>query len=151
MTIYDRSWYGRVLVERVEGFASEEEWQRAYDEINEFESHLVGHGVTLLKFWLHLSPEEQLRRFEEREGIPYKRHKITDEDWRNRANWAAYEVAVNEMIARTNNPPGAPWLVVPAEDKRVARITVLRGCLRAAVGGGARLATGQGCGRGARE
>ena len=126
MTVYDRSWYGRVLVERVEGFATVPEWTRAYDEINEFESHLVGHGVMLTKFWLHLSAEEQLRRFQEREVTPYKRHKITEEDWRNREKWDAYELAVNEMIARTSKPPGAPWVVIPSEDKRLARVLVLR-------------------------
>jgi polyphosphate:AMP phosphotransferase len=126
MTIFDRSWYGRVLVERVEGFATEAEWSRAYDEINEFEAHLVGHGTMVVKFWLHLSPEEQLRRFREREVIPYKRHKITDEDWRNREKWEAYESAINEMIVRTSSPPGAQWTLIPAEDKRLARVLVLR-------------------------
>ena len=137
MTIFDRSWYGRVLVERVEGFATEAEWGRAFDEINEFESHLVGHGTMLAKFWLHLSPEEQLRRFREREVTPYKRHKITEEDWRNREKWEAYEGAVNEMITRTSNPPGAPWMLIPAEDKRLARLLVLRAVcerLEAAIG-----------------
>ena len=117
---------GEVLVERVEGFATAAEWARAYEEINEFESHLVSHGVMLTKFWLHLSQEEQLRRFQEREVTPYKRHKITEEDWRNREKWDAYELAVNEMIGRTSLPPGAPWVVVPSEDKRLARVLVLR-------------------------
>ena len=125
MTIYDRTWYGRVLVERVEGFAGEADWRRAYDEINEFESHLVRHGVILAKFWLHLSPEEQLRRFEEREVTPYKRHKITDEDWRNREKWDDYNVAVCEMFDRTSTEL-APWTLVEANDKYFARIKVMR-------------------------
>jgi AMP-polyphosphate phosphotransferase len=125
ITIYDRSWYGRVLVERVEGFASESEWQRAFDEINEFELHLVSHGTALAKFWLHLSPEEQLRRFSEREVVPWKQHKITDEDWRNRERWQDYTRAVNDMLALTDRPPGAPWHVIPANDKRYARIAII--------------------------
>lgn len=122
--IYDRSWYGRVLVERVEGFASTSDWSRAYREINDFESQLVESGVVLLKFWLHISPEEQLRRFHEREQIAYKRHKITEEDWRNREKWAEYELAVNEMIYRTGTEY-APWHLVPAENKYAARIHVM--------------------------
>ena len=102
VTIFDRSWYGRVLVERVEGFATEREWSRAYSEINQFEDQLVEHGIVLVKFWLHVTQDEQLRRFKERQQIEWKRWKITDEDWRNRKQWPAYELAVNEMIERTS-------------------------------------------------
>ncbi|MCP5156571.1 MAG: polyphosphate:AMP phosphotransferase [Ectothiorhodospiraceae bacterium] len=125
VTIYDRSWYGRVLVERVEGFATDHEWRRAYEEINEFEEQLCEHGTVLMKFWLHISPEEQLERFREREVTPWKEHKITPEDWRNRERWGAYELAVNEMVARTSTA-FAPWKVVAANDKRWARTEVLR-------------------------
>jgi AMP-polyphosphate phosphotransferase len=124
MAIFDRSWYGRVLVERVEGFCSEAEWQRAYDEINQFEQQLLGFGTLLLKFWLHISPEEQLRRFSDRAGTPHKTWKLTDEDWRNREKWPDYEAAVNDMLLKTNTP-GAPWTVVAADDKRHARVQVL--------------------------
>lgn len=123
-TIYDRSWYGRVLVERVEGFAREEEWRRAYLEINDFEAQLVGSGIALSKLWLHISPEEQLRRFRERETVEWKRHKITDEDWRNREKRDSYEVAIDEMIARTSTRD-APWTLVAATDKKAARLAVL--------------------------
>jgi polyphosphate:AMP phosphotransferase len=123
--IYDRSWYGRVLVERVEGFATESEWRRAYSEINEFEEQLVENGSVLLKFWLQVSQEEQLHRFQEREKIPYKQYKITDEDWRNREKWPLYKVAVNEMVARTSTDY-APWTLVEGNDKPFARIKVLK-------------------------
>jgi polyphosphate:AMP phosphotransferase len=125
VTIYDRSWYGRVLVERVEGFARPHEWGRAYAEINEFERQLTGHGLCLCKFWLHISPQEQLRRFEERARLPHKRHKITEEDWRNRKKWQAYARAVDEMVARTSTAE-APWTLVAANDKKHARLTVLK-------------------------
>jgi polyphosphate:AMP phosphotransferase len=124
VTVYDRSWYGRVLVERVEGFASEAEWRRAYLEINDFEQQLADHGVVIVKFWLHVSADEQLRRFEERRSTEYKRHKITDEDWRNREKWDAYQKAVNEMVVRTSTRP-APWTLVAGNDKRFARVQVL--------------------------
>jgi polyphosphate:AMP phosphotransferase len=123
--IYDRSWYGRVLVERVEGFAKESEWRRAYSEINEFEEQLVENGSILLKFWLQVSAEEQLRRFKDREATPYKQYKITDEDWRNREKWPQYKAAVNEMVARTSTEY-APWTLVEGDDKPYARIKVLR-------------------------
>ncbi len=123
-TIYDRSWYGRVLVERVEGFARPAEWRRAYREINEFEDQLAEFGTVVLKFWLHLSPDEQLARFREREQTPWKMHKITDEDWRNRERWDDYAQAVHEMVMRTNTP-ACPWHLVPANDKKYARIEVL--------------------------
>ncbi|NJL98263.1 MAG: polyphosphate:AMP phosphotransferase [Synechococcaceae cyanobacterium SM2_3_2] len=122
--IYDRSWYGRVLVERVEGFASELEWRRAYREINEFEEHLVKGGIVLVKIWLHISPAEQLSRFEERQQDPFKRHKLTEEDWRNREQWPLYEVAANQMFQRTQTPL-APWTLVAADDKYHARIQVI--------------------------
>ncbi len=125
VTIYDRSWYGRVLVERIEGFATEREWMRAYAEINQFEDQLVAHGILLVKFWLHVTPEEQLRRFSERERVRWKRWKITPEDWRNREKWAQYETAVNEMIERTSTRM-APWMLVEADNKHHARIKVLR-------------------------
>jgi polyphosphate:AMP phosphotransferase len=124
LTIFDRSWYGRVLVERVEGFASEPEWQRAYQEINDFERELTDGGVVLLKFWLHISSEEQLRRFEERKRNPAKRYKITAEDYRNRAQANQYEAAAAEMLARCS-PPNAPFVLVEANDKRFARVKVL--------------------------
>ncbi len=125
ISIYDRSWYGRVLVERVEGFATEAEWHRAYSEINLFEEQLVESGAIMLKFWLHISPEEQLARFKEREKVPYKQHKITEEDWRNREHWDDYKLAVNEMVVRTSTEY-APWTLVPGNDKLVARVQVLR-------------------------
>lgn len=122
--IFDRSWYGRVLVERVEGFANETEWRRAYQEINEFEAQLTNAGYVLVKFWLHISPDEQLRRFEDRKNDPYRAHKLTDEDWRNRDKHDLYYVAVNQMIARTSTPT-APWTIVPGDDKYFARLKVL--------------------------
>ncbi|HUP22903.1 MAG TPA: polyphosphate:AMP phosphotransferase [Thermoanaerobaculia bacterium] len=124
LTIYDRSWYGRVLVERVEGFAAPEDWGRAYQEINDFERQLSEHGVALAKFWLHISIEEQLRRFEERQVIAHKQHKITAEDWRNREKWTAYEEAVGEMVARCSTAH-APWTLVPANDKRFSRVKIV--------------------------
>ncbi|HEX6291507.1 MAG TPA: polyphosphate kinase [Herpetosiphonaceae bacterium] len=122
--IFDRSWYGRVLVERIEGFASPAEWQRAYDEINDFEQLLHDDGMLLLKFWLHISPEEQLHRFNARMADPSKRWKMTDEDWRNREKWDQYEAAIEDMLERTASP--IPWMLVEANDKRWARISVLR-------------------------
>jgi AMP-polyphosphate phosphotransferase len=113
-----------VLVERVESFATEAEWKRAYREINEFEEHLNGWGAVILKFWIHITPEMQKSRFENREEIEYKNYKITDEDWRNRAKWEAYELAADEMFNRTSTPD-APWIIVPGNDKYHARITVL--------------------------
>ena len=104
MTIFDRSWYGRVLVERVEGFAAPEAWARSYAEINAFERQLTDHGVVLLKFWLHISEKEQLKRFRERETVPWKQHKITPDDWRNREKMPAYREAVEEMVARCDPP-----------------------------------------------
>jgi AMP-polyphosphate phosphotransferase len=123
--IFDRSYYGRVLVERVEGFCAEEEWRRAYREIVEFEAHQAGFGMVVRKFWMHISKEEQLRRFQTRERDPFRSHKLTPEDWRNRARWAEYEAAVEEMLARTSTPY-APWTVVEADDKLYARVKVVR-------------------------
>jgi polyphosphate kinase 2 (PPK2 family) len=123
--IFDRSYYGRVLVERVEGFCSEEEWRRAFREINEFEAHQASAGMVIRKFWLHISKDEQLRRFQSREHDPFRSHKLTAEDWRNRARWAEYEAAVEEMLARTSTR-GAPWTVVEADDKLYARVKVVR-------------------------
>jgi polyphosphate:AMP phosphotransferase len=125
VTIFDRSWYGRVLVERVEGFASEVEWRRAFAEINDFEEQLTNHGIFVCKFWLHITPEEQLQRFKDREKIAYKRWKLTDEDWRNRAKWDYYEEAANDMIERTSTAH-SPWILVEGNDKRQARVRVLR-------------------------
>lgn len=124
VTIYDRSWYGRVLVERVEGYAEQDDWLRAYSEINDFEEELVRGGIILAKFWLAISPEEQLRRFKQREGTAYKRFKIGADDWRNRKKWEPYAAAANDMFERTSTGL-APWTIVPAEDKRYARVRVL--------------------------
>lgn len=123
--IFDRSWYGRVLVERVEGFAREDEWRRAYAEINDFEQQLVEHGIVVLKFWLHITREEQLQRFRHREKTPHKRWKLTEEDWRNRKKWSEYERAVNDMVQYTSTP-AARWTLVEGNDKRHSRIAVLR-------------------------
>ena len=130
VTIFDRSWYGRVLVERVEGFAAESEWQRAYTEINHFEEELMEYGVVLLKYFIHISPDEQEKRFTARREIPYKRWKLTEEDWRNRERWSDYEAAVNEMVERTSTS-SAPWTLVEGDDKRYARIKVLKTLCRA--------------------
>ncbi len=125
LTIFDRSWYGRVLVERVEKFATEDEWMRAYEEIRSFESELADYGVIVAKFWLAIDADEQLRRFKEREQIGYKRYKITDEDWRNREKWDDYAQAVHDMVDRTSTS-AAPWTLVEANDKYFARVKVLQ-------------------------
>ena len=124
LTIFDRSWYGRVMVERVEGFCQDLEWQRAYQEINEFERMVAGQGTVMVKFWIHISPEEQLRRFKEREGNPHKRWKLTDEDWRNRDRWDVYREAVVDMIQRTSTTY-APWTIIAGNNKFYARIQAL--------------------------
>jgi polyphosphate kinase 2 (PPK2 family) len=124
VTIFDRSWYGRVLVERVEGFATEAAWRRAYAEIRRFEENLVDDGQLVVKIWLHISSEMQLQRFQEREKTPWKQWKITEEDWRNREQWAAYEEAVDAMIERTSTRR-CPWTLVGADDKYTARIRVI--------------------------
>jgi AMP-polyphosphate phosphotransferase len=124
MAILDRSWYGRVLVERVEGLATREQWLRAYEEINGFERSLTAEGMILVKLWLHISSEEQLKRFQRREQDPLKAWKLTDEDWRNREKRPAYEEAVEDMLARTDAPQ-APWIPIEAESKRYARVRVI--------------------------
>lgn len=130
MLFFDRSHYGRVLVERVEGFAKPDEWERAYGEIVDFETQLCEHGYVVLKFWLHVSRDEQLARFRARQQTPYKKYKITEEDFRNRQRWDEYEKAVDEMVARTHTEH-APWYLVSAEDKRVARLEILKRVNRA--------------------
>ena len=124
ITIFDRTWYGRVLVERVEGFCSERDWRRAYREINEMEEQLVNFGAVLIKFWLHIDKDEQLQRFEARQQTPHKQWKITDEDWRNREKWDLYKLAVDEMLFRTSTVD-APWTIVEANSKYYARLKVL--------------------------
>lgn len=129
VTIFDRSWYGRLLVERVEGFATETEWSRAFREINDFEEQLADHDVVVLKFWIHISPQEQLRRFKERQGVAYKQYKITDEDWRNREKWPAYQRAVDDIVAKCSTE-FAPWTLVAGNDKKFARIQILKTIVR---------------------
>lgn len=124
IAFFDRSWYGRVLVERVEGFCRPEDWTRAYGEINDFEQTLSSFGLIVVKYWLAISEEEQIRRFQEREDTAYKNYKITAEDWRNRAKWPLYEVAMNDMVDRTSTLD-APWTLVAANHKRHARLAVL--------------------------
>ena len=125
IAIFDRSWYGRVLVERLEGFCTEADWRRAYSEINQFERQLTDFGTIVLKFWMHISKEEQLNRFRERERTNYKTWKITDEDWRNRGKWEDYITAAEEMLLKTSTPE-APWTLVEANDKYFSRIKSLR-------------------------
>ncbi len=123
--IFDRSWYGRVMVERLEGFCTEEEWKRAYREINEFERQLVDFGTILAKFWIHISKDEQLSRFELRQETPYKAWKLTDEDWRNRQKWDSYEEAINDMLLKTSTLT-APWTIIEGDCKWYARVKALR-------------------------
>jgi polyphosphate:AMP phosphotransferase len=130
IAIFDRSWYGRVLVERVEQLCSVSDWARAYGEINDFEQQLINNDTVVVKFWLQISKDEQLRRFEERQRVAYKQHKITDEDWRNREKWDAYHDAVCEMIDRTSTE-AAPWTLIGANNKYHARLAVLRGMVEA--------------------
>jgi hypothetical protein len=125
VAIFDRTWYGRVLVERVEGFCAEADWLRAYTEINDFEHDLANAGVIVMKFWLQISKEEQLKRFKEREKIEFKRFKITEEDWRNREKWDPYQDAICDMVDRTSTGT-APWTLVEANDKGYARVKILR-------------------------
>lgn len=125
IAIFDRTWYGRVMVERIEGFCREEEWKRAYREINEMEAHMANGGAVIIKFWLHIDKDEQMRRFKERQQNPAKQWKITQEDWRNREKWEQYEVAVNEMLVRTSTTY-APWVVVEGNCKYYARVKVLK-------------------------
>ena len=125
LTIFDRTWYGRVMVERIEGFCPPEAWQRAYREINEFEAHLASYGAVIVKFWLHIDQAEQLRRFKERQRLKWKQWKLTDEDWRNRKKWPLYEAAINDMLANTSTSY-APWTIIEANDKLFARIKALK-------------------------
>ena len=125
VTIFDRTWYGRVMVERIEGFCSEDDWQRAYGEINEFEKELTDWGTVVLKFWIHIDPETQLERFTARQNTPEKQWKITEEDWRNREKWPQYEAAVEEMLQKTSTQY-APWYIIESVDKKYARIRTLR-------------------------
>ena len=125
IAVFDRSWYGRVMVERIEGFCSEADWKRAYREINGFERQLVDSGMIVFKFWLHISPEEQLRRFESRADDKLRNWKLTEEDWRNREKWILYEEAVNEMLLKTSTLT-APWTVVEGNSKYYARVKVLK-------------------------
>jgi polyphosphate kinase 2 (PPK2 family) len=125
MTIFDRSWYGRVLVERIEQFAGDDEWRRAYAEINDFEDQLLEHGIVLLKFWMHIDKDEQLRRFKAREETPHKRWKLCDEDWRNRERWDDYALAAHDMIQQTS-VQNSPWILVENQNKPYGRIKVLK-------------------------
>jgi polyphosphate kinase 2 (PPK2 family) len=129
VTIYDRSWYGRVLVERVEGFARPDQWLRAYEEINEFEEQLTAFGIIVLKFWLAITPDEQLRRFQDRQTTPYKQYKLTAEDWRNRDRWDSYVAAACDMIEKTGTE-AAPWILVEANNKEWARVKVIKTVVR---------------------
>ncbi len=125
IAIFDRSWYGRVLVERIEGFATDDEWQRAYGQINDFEKTLTDEKFLVLKFWFHVSKDEQLARFKSREEDPFRRWKLTEEDWRNREQWDAYEEAVDDMFAKTNTK-NAPWYIIEGNQKRYARVRTLQ-------------------------
>ena len=124
IAIFDRTWYGRVMVERIEGFCSEADWHHAYREINEMETHFVNSGALVLKFWIQIDKDEQERRFNDRMKNPEKQWKITDEDWRNREKWDSYVLAVNEMLEKTSTKD-APWIVVEGNSKWYARIKVL--------------------------
>jgi polyphosphate kinase 2 (PPK2 family) len=124
VTIYDRSWYGRVLVERIEGFASSAEWRRAYSEINDFEEQLTEAGNIIMKFWIAITADEQLQRFQDRQTTPYKQYKLTEEDWRNREKWDAYEAAACDMVERTSTTH-APWTLVEGNDKQWGRVKVV--------------------------
>ena len=130
VAVYDRTWYGRVMVERIEGFCTKKEWQRAFKEINDMEAQFVQSGAIVLKFWMQIDKEEQRKRFEERQKNPEKQWKITEEDWRNRDKWDAYEEAVNEMLIRTSTPE-APWVIVEGNCKYYARIKVLEAVIEA--------------------
>ena len=125
IAIFDRTWYGRVMVERLEGYCTENDWQRAYNEINEFERDLTDWGAILVKFWVQIDKDTQLERFTERQNTPEKQWKITDEDWRNREKWDLYENAINEMLQKTNTE-SAPWTILESNDKHYARIKALK-------------------------
>ncbi len=130
ISIFDRSWYGRVMVERIEGFTKEKDWRRAYREINEFEQSITDRGTIVIKFWIHVNKDTQLERFNERMNTPEKQYKITDEDWRNREKWGEYEVAVNEMLSLTSTKK-APWVIIDGNDKKSARLAVIEAVRRA--------------------
>ncbi|MBQ5360157.1 MAG: phosphate--AMP phosphotransferase, partial [Lachnospiraceae bacterium] len=130
IAIYDRTWYGRVMVERLEGFCSENDWQRAYNEINEFEKELSDWGAVIVKFWIHIDSDTQLARFTDRQNTPEKQWKITEEDWRTREKWDQYEAAVDEMLEKTSTE-FAPWYVLESVDKKYARIKALEIVIRA--------------------
>ena len=125
LAIFDRSWYGRVLVERIEKFATKAEWKRAYEEINTFEQTLTEEAYIVIKFWMQISNEEQLKRFVERKNDPFKQWKLTEEDWRNRDKWEDYIVAAEEMLEKTDQER-APWFVIAGDDKKSARLQVIR-------------------------
>ncbi len=125
VAIFDRTWYGRVMVERVEGFAPENRWKEAFDEMNEFEASLSKWGAVVIKFFIHIDKDEQLKRFKDRQENPEKQYKITDEDWRNREKWDSYETAIDEMIKRTSTK-NAPWVIVEGNDKKYARIKIIK-------------------------
>ena len=124
IAVFDRTWYGRVMVERIEGFCNEQQWRRAYNEINEFEQDLSRWGAVILKFWLQIDKDDQLKRFEERQNTPEKQWKITDEDWRNREKWDQYEPAVNEML-RLTSTTFAPWMIIESNSKEYARLKTI--------------------------
>ena len=130
IALFDRTWYGRVMVERIEGFCTQEEWKRAFREINSMEENLFHSGAIILKFWMQIDKDEQERRFRERMNNPAKQWKITDEDWRNREKWDQYEEAVDEMLIRTSTSH-APWIIVEGNDKYYARIKVLKTVINA--------------------
>ena len=130
IAIFDRTWYGRVMVERIEGFCTEDDWKRAYQEINEFERELTDWGAVVVKFWIHIDQDEQLRRFTDRQNTPEKQWKITDEDWRNREKWPQYEIAVNDMLQKTSTE-FAPWYIIESQDKKYARIKALKILIKA--------------------
>lgn len=130
IAIFDRTWYGRVMVERLEGFCSENDWQRAYNEINEFEKELVDWNAVVIKFWVQIDKDTQLERFTDRQNTPEKQWKITDEDWRNREKWDQYEEAIDEMIQKTSTKY-APWIILESNDKKYARIKALKTIIKA--------------------
>ena len=130
IAIFDRTWYGRVMVERIEGFCAVKDWERAYREMNDMEKQLTNHGAVVLKFWMQIDKDEQERRFTERQNTPDKTWKITDEDWRNREKWGLYEQAVDEMLIRTSTI-NAPWVIVEGNNKYYARIKVLETVIEA--------------------
>ena len=128
--IFDRTWYGRVMVERLEGFCSEDDWKRAYNEMNEFERQLTDWGAVVIKFWIHIDQDTQLARFTDRQNTPEKQWKLTEEDWRNREKWPQYEEAIDEMLQKTSTE-NAPWYIIESNDKKYARIKTLKIVIKA--------------------